>query len=56
MLIYGLLGLQPRRHTFKKHYVPVHYNTGEAYKGKNLQVTVSYLSCFSRVIVGADKK
>ena len=43
---------------FKKHLkcVPSDYKMGEAYKGKNHKVTVSYMSSLSRIIIGAGKK
>ena len=46
MFIWGLIGQQPGRHRFKKHLNChlLNYEMGEACKGKNSKVTVSYMS------------
>ena len=56
--IWGLLGLQPGRHRFKKHFshVPSDYKMQADNKGKNCKATVSYKSCLSRIIIATGKK
>ena len=46
VFVWGLLGLQPWRHRFKKrlHCVLLDYKVGEVCKGNNYKVTVSYMS------------
>ena len=46
VFIWGLLGLQPGRHRFKKHLncVLLDYKVGEVCKGSNYKVTGSYTS------------
>ena len=53
--ILGLLGLQPSRHSSKKHLgcVLPDYKIGEVYKGKNLQ---GYIKFWPRIRTGAGKK
>ena len=58
MFTWGLLGLQPGRHRFKKHLnsIPLYYKIESAYKGKTLKFTVGYMNDLSRIIIGAGKK
>ena len=37
-------------------YVPSGYKMGEDSKGKNCKAIVSYISCLSRIIIGAGRK
>ena len=55
--IWGLLGLQPGRHKFKKHLncVLLDYKVGYVCKGRNCKVTVK-LHALSRIIIEAGKK
>ena len=52
------LELQPKRQSFKKHLncVLLDHRMEEAYKGKNLKATVSYMTCSSRIIIALGKK
>lgn len=54
----GLLGLQPRRHSFKEHLacVPPDDKMEEANKGKDCKATVSYINYLSRIIIGVGMK
>lgn len=46
------------RHGFKRQLncVLLDYKMEKVYKSKNLKVTVGYMSCLSRIIIGAGKK
>lgn len=58
VFVWGLLGPQFRKHAFRTHLncVLPDYKMGEVYKGKNCRVTASYMSCLSRITIGAGKK